>query len=589
MNPEVFFENFELLAAAPNGVQKLRELILQLAVMGKLVEQDPSDEPASALLERIKAEKKKLRTEGKNGSKLINSINVDQIPYEIPSSWEWTTLSECGMINPRNDISDEKEVSFIPMACISEKYGQNVEMEIKKWDEIKKGFTHFAENDVVLAKIIPCFQNGKSAVMKGLKNGFGAGTTELHVFRSLKEIISPNYVLIYLKSPDFIHGGIPKMTGSAGQKRVPKDYFSENPFPLPPLAEQKRIVAKIDELMALCNKLEAHRQKKQELQSKLNSAALDIMLSAENQEEFEQHWQRICANFDLLYHNPGNVEKLRQAILQLAVQGKLIEQDLKDEPASVLIDKVEAERKMLVKQGETKRNKSLNSKKISEASYDLPRGWEWVHFSDIGEFGRGKSKHRPRNDPLLFNNGKYPLVQTGDVARANGVIKTHTNLYNEMGLAQSHIWPKGTLCITIAANIADSAILGFDACFPDSIVGFIPSSEIGSTKYFEYLMRTIKENLENFAPSTAQKNINLGILENVLIPLPPKKELKRIVEKTDQLMGLCDELAAKLRKEREDSEKLMETVIKGLLAGAVAGKPESDSCTPMQAAVVHLK
>ena len=383
MNPAVFFENFELLADAPNGVQKLREMILQLAVMGKLVPQDPNDETASVLLEKIKIEKKRLVKESKTkGSTSISSTDSDQNPYEIPSSWKWVTLSECGLINPRNYVSDEKEISFVPMTYISEKYGQNVEKETRKWEEVKKGFTHFAENDVVLAKITPCFQNRKSAVMKGLKNGFGAGTTELHVFRPLTELISPEYVLIYLKSPDFIYDGIPRMTGSAGQKRVPKDYFSENPFPLPPFAEQKRIVSKIDKLMALCDKLEARRQKKQELQRKLNISALDRMLTAENQEEFEQHWQRICENFDLLYDNLENVEKLRQAILQLAVQGKLVEQNPEDEPASVLIEKIEAEKKELVKEKKIKEIK-VNSIENEDLPFILPDEWIWTMLGNL--------------------------------------------------------------------------------------------------------------------------------------------------------------------------------------------------------------
>src|SRR5262249_14254787 len=150
------------------------------------------------------------------------------------------------------------------------------------------------------------------------------------------------------------------------------------------------------------------------------------------------------------------------------------------------------------------------------APFQIPDSWTWARFPELGEFNRGKSRHRPRNDPNLYSNGKYKLVQTGDVARANGVIQTHTGLYNEVGLAQSRIWPKGTMCITIAANIADCAVLGFDACIPDSVVGFIPVTQFKDAKYFQFFMRTAKAQLEEFAPSTAQKNINIGILETVL-------------------------------------------------------------------------
>lgn len=133
---------------------------------------------------------------------------------------------------------------------LSEPHGH----EIKKWADIKNGFTHFAEGDVVLAKITPCFENRKSSIMRNLANGIGAGTTELHVVRPI--IVDPRYVLIFLKSPLFVEAGIPEMTGTAGQKRVPTSYFAASPFPLPPLAEQRRIVAKVDQLMALVDELE---------------------------------------------------------------------------------------------------------------------------------------------------------------------------------------------------------------------------------------------------------------------------------------------------------------------------------------------
>ena len=170
----------------------------------------------------------------------------------------------------------------------------------------------------------------------------------------------------------------------------------------------------------------------------------------------------------------------------------------------------------------------------------------WARFPEVGIFGRGKSKHRPRNDPILYDKGKYPFVQTGDVARSAGSIETYNNLYNDVGLAQSAMWPAGTLCITIAANIADSGILTFVACFPDSIVGLIVHDRFEDARFFEYFLRTVKGDLHEFAPSTAQKNINLGILKEVLIPLPPFVEQRRIVARVDELMALCDRLEASL-------------------------------------------
>jgi type I restriction enzyme S subunit len=158
------------------------------------------------------------------------------------------------------------------------------------------------------------------------------------------------------------------------------------------------------------------------------------------------------------------------------------------------------------------------------------------------------------------------MIQTGDVARSQGVIKTYTSKYNDFGLLQSMKWPKGTLCITIAANIADSGILSFDACFPDSVVGFVPVSIFKDARYFEYFLRTAKANLLEFAPATAQKNINLEILTQVLIPLPPLAEQHRIVSKVDALMALCDRLDSSLTVGENTRRRLLDA----LLAEAVA-------------------
>ncbi len=166
------------------------------------------------------------------------------------------------------------------------------------------------------------------------------------------------------------------------------------------------------------------------------------------------------------------VSHLRESILKQAIQGNLVPQDPTDEPASVLLERIKAEKEQLIKEKKIKKENPMPKIMEDEIPHKLPKGWEWVRFQDIGELERGKSKHRPRNDEILFNDGKYPLVQTGDVARSNGVIKTYSNLYNEVGLKQSRLWSKGTLCITIAANIADTGVLDFDACFPDSVVGF---------------------------------------------------------------------------------------------------------------------
>ena len=319
------------------------------------------------------------------------------------------------------------------------------------------------------------------------------------------------------------------------------------PFPLPPLAEQHRIVAKVDELMALCDRLEVARTRREATRDLLSASSL-ARLDAPDPDPmvFRNHTAFALEHLTPLTTRRDQVKALRQTILNLAVRGKLVAQDPNDEPASEQLKRVAADRLKLEKSGSIKKLKPLPKADTSDAPLDLPAGWTWARFPEVGLFGRGKSKHRPRNDPILYTDGKYPFIQTGDVARSGGSIETYSNLYNDLGLAQSSMWPAGTLCITIAANIADSGILSFDACFPDSVVGLTAHDSFEDARFFDYFIRTAKANLQEFAPSTAQKNINLGILVELLIPLPPLTEQHRIVAKVDELMALCDGLETSL-------------------------------------------
>ena len=455
------------------------------------------------------------------------------------------------------------------MTLIATQYGVEHEHQVRPWGEIKKGYTHFATGDVGLAKITPCFENGKSTVFRSLTGGIGSGTTELHIVRPL--LVSANYVLLFLKCPHFIQTGIPRMTGTAGQKRVPADHFALAPFPLPPLAEQHRIVAKVDELMALCDRLEAARAEREAARDRLAAASL-ARLNTPDPETFHDDAHFALAALPAASTRPDQIKQLRQTILNLAVRGKLVPQDPNDEAAFVLLKRIAVERTKLAEDGKAKRLKALPEPDLDQAPFDLPLGWAWARFPELGQFGRGKSKHRPRNDSILFEGGSHRLIQTGDVARSQGSIKTYTNKYNEVGLAQSFKWPAGTMCITIAANIADSGILSFDACFPDSVVGFRPASFFENARYFEYFIRTAKESLLEFAPATAQKNINLEILISVLIPLPPLNEQRRIVAKVDELMALCDQLEASLSTGEDHRRRLLEALLQQALqpAGTLA-------------------
>jgi type I restriction enzyme S subunit len=205
----------------------------------------------------------------------------------------------------------------------------------------------------------------------------------------------------------------------------------------------------------------------------------------------------------------------------------------------------------------------------------LPDSWTWATLSQLGELNRGKSKHRPRNDPTLYG-GAYPFVQTGDVREADTVVRLYHSTYNEKGLAQSYLWPEGTLCITIAANIADTAILGFDACFPDSIVGLLSRPEHCSIAFVEYFIRTAKEELDRYAPATAQKNINLQTLIQVAVPLPPLKEQLVIVNELERRFSIIEQLEATIEDSLKRSESLRQSILKRAFSGRLVAQDPDD-------------
>ena len=577
MELKTFFDNFEYMAEAPNGIQNLRELILQLALQGKLVSQDKKDDPASVLLERIKAEKERLVKDGKIKHKKPSPIvGKDEAPFALPDSWVWTRLETIGLINPRNEVDDDVEVSFIPMKLIPIIFGEKVQYERRNWGEIKKGFTHLSEGDVGLAKITPCFQNGKSVVMQNLINNFGAGTTELHVFRPITKGINSEYVLLFLKSPYFIKNGIPKMTGSAGQKRVPAKYFSTTPFPLPPANEQKRIVAKVDELMVLCDNLEARKQKNLQICIQLNDATINKLLTARSPEKFNRHWKSICDNFDLLYSKPENVNRLRQTILQLAVQGKLVSQDPRDEPASDLLKKIQIEKENFIRKNKIRVPK-FKSVFNQEVPFDLPVCWMWCNLDDIVKFitdfqANGSFATLKKNVTYYSDPNYSVLIRLKDLRNKceneNEFVYTDEHGYNF--LKKSSLYGGEILVANVGAGVGTSMIMpkiGRSATLAPNMF-LVIISELIEKKYFFYFCQSPAywAYINEVSGGTGQPKMNKKEYKSIKIPIPPVNEQKRIVAKVDELMALCDDLESKMSQWHLCKSRLVEAAVADFLA-----------------------
>lgn len=542
------------------GVQKLRELILELAFLGKLV---PNMNELSNLKDKIIDEQKELVKVGiLKKTTVIKVLENSEFSYPLPNKWSLIRLADAGY-NLGQKTPDSK-FSYIDVSAINSIFGRIENPTILNADEAPSRARKKVKLGTVIYSTIRPYLNNIAVIDQSFDHEPIASTAfaVIHPYK----VINSHYLFYYLRSPLFVEYVESQQIGIAYPAINDKQFFS-GLLPVPPLEEQQRIVEKVDELMQLCDQLEQQQTLSSDAHATLVDTLLKALTESSDADEFQTNWQRIVANFDLLFTTEYSIEQLKQTVLQLAVMGKLVKQDPSDEPASELLKKIADEKAKLIKEGKIKNAKPLPEIDPTKVPFEIPLNWAWARFSELGEFGRGKSKHRPRNDPTLFNPPIYPLIQTGEVARAKNIIREYHSKYSEIGLAQSRMWSEGTLCITIAANIADTAILGFDACFPDSVVGFVPVKPLDSARYLLFFMKTAREQLLAYAPATAQKNINLEILESVYIPIPPLNEQNKIIEKVDSIIAIIDSL--KLAQSKLQQTKLH--LADALVANAVEG------------------
>ena len=519
--------------------QQLKNSILQMAVQGKLVPQDPNDEPASVLLERIRAEKEQLIKEGKikrekNPSMIFRGADnlpyekvgknkpvciADEVPFDIPESWEWTRIGNVFQINPRNNLPDELETGFVPMALLSDGFCSRHSYEPKKWKDIKNGFTHFANNDIVIAKITPCFQNRKSAVVTGLPNGFGAGTTELHVLRdNTKELFMP-YFLLICKTQAFIQNGVKNFSGTAGQQRIGKDFISKYLIPVPPVSEQERIVQRLHLLEPL-------------------------LISYENA-------------YDSIVNQQKNFPaQLKRSILQYAVQGKLVSQNPADEPAAILLEHIRAEKEKLIKSGKIKRDKHEsfifrrdNSyyEKVDgierciddELPFEIPESWEWCRLKSLTENITSGS----RDWAKYYSTTGAAFLRMGNLSKNSFDLRLeHIQRVSIPSKAEGTrtSLQSGDLLFSITGDVGMLGLIpdGFEKAYINqhtAMIRFLPEMR---NKYIPYLLLTdYAQKFYNANQHGIKNSFRLDSIGELLVSIPPEKELFRILQRISLVLS----------------------------------------------------
>ena len=487
--------------------EQLKASILQYAIQGKLVEQRLEEGTGEELYRQIQAEKQRLIKEGKiKKEKALPEIAEDEIPFDIPDTWRWVRVAQIVTLNPKNDLADDLETSFIPMPCVMDGFRNLHTYEVKKWKEIKKGFTHFAEGDIGVAKITPCFQNRKSVIFRNLKNGYGSGTTELTVVRTINETVLSEYLLWFFKTEYFIANGVKSFTGTAGQQRIHKDYLATCLIPLPSLTEQKRIVAKIEELLPYVDRYAAAYEKLEQFNAKFP-------------------------------------EDMKKSILQYAIQGKLVEQRAEEGTGEELYQQIQAEKQRLIKEGKIKKEKPLAEISEDEVPFEIPDSWRWCYVGDLFNHNTGKamnSSAKKTDKPGAIR----PFITTSNVYWNSFDFSVVKEMFFSDDEGERCTVTKGDILMCEGgAYFGRTAIWNYDydICFQNHVHRLRPYQEI-DLMFFYHIFFFYKNMNMMKAKGTAMPGLSSITLHQMIIPLPPLAEQKRIVAKLEEILPLCERL-----------------------------------------------
>ena len=554
----MLLSNLNLLATAPGGVAKLRELILTLAVQGKLVPQDPADEPAGVLLQKIRAEKDRLIAEGKiKRDKPLAAIGEEEKPFGLPQGWEWVrALDICALITDGDHQPPPKADTGVPFLVIGDVRTGAVllqgasrfvsESYFEKLDWGKKPFP----GDVLYTTVgsfgipVPVVQQQRFCFQR-------------HIALLRPAVVDlQSYLALALRTTLAFAQAEKGATGTA-QKTVPLSVLRNLILPLPPLAEQSRIVTRVEALMRLCDALEAKGQLEAAQHAQLVSTLLGTLTGSTTPEELAANWQRVAQHFDLLLDRPEAIDALEQTLLQLAVRGLLVPQDPTDEPASALLQKIRAEKDRLIATGQIKRDKPLPPITDEEKPFELPVGWEWVPLQHVGYTQTGTT---PDKKNPAFYGSHIPFIKPGDIYPE--FVNYDNEGLSESGLNDSgRFAPSGSVLMVCIGTIGKTNIIDRGCSFNQQINSITPL--VCVPEFIALYLRSPEFQLEAWerSSSTTISILNKGKWEEIPLALPPLAEQSRIVTRVTALRRLCAHLRQRLAEREAVQARLAEALL----------------------------
>jgi type I restriction enzyme, S subunit len=551
---------FDRTTAAPDAIPRLRRFILDLAVRGKLVEQDIRDEPASELLKRIQTAKERLTKETGIRQVVLPPIEPNEVPFAVPSTWVWMRVG-WGFLYDAGTKRDPQELApdrwLLELEDI-EKDTSLVRTRFKVRDRDSRSTkSEFRPGDILYGKLRPYLNK----VVTADEDGYS--TTEIVAIRPLIPL-SSSYCCLAFRRPDFVEY-VSRMGQGTKMPRLRTQDALMALFPLPPVAEQHRIVGKVDELMALCDRLE-DAQREREIRRGLLAAAANYHLNdSANGGAFRKRAHFYLGQFPRFTTDPAHVMQLRQSVLNLAVRGHLVTQNPEDEPASELLKSIVAENARLQRAKNIRAQKSGPPAESFEAKTLIPKTWVHAYLQDLAYqitdgthltptyTDKGKPFLSAQNvKPFRFMPEKHRFVSNVDFANYRSNRKPERN---------------DVLLTRVGAGIGEAAVLDsdFEFAFYVSLCLIKIPTRFLNPKYVVLWLNSPEgrnsSTIRTYGKGASQGNLNLGLIRTFKIPIPPLAEQNRIVAKVDELMTLCDKLEEQLSDALAESGHLLESVL----------------------------
>lgn len=558
--------HFELLATVRGGVARLRELILTLAVQGKLVPQELSDEPASNLLQIVRVEKNKLIAQGRiKSDKPLPQLEEGETPFELPVGWEWVRLGTIAGIerggSPRPIqafLTDSSEgINWIKIGD-TEKGGKYITSTSEKIrpDGLSKTRKVYP-GDFLLTNSMSFGRPYITQIEGCIHDGW------LRI--SPPSCLNKDYLYLLLSSA-FVRMMFEAAAAGGVVLNLNADKVRNVPIPLPPVKEQARIVSRVEELMRLCDDLEAKGRLEAEQHARLLCALLGTLTDSSTPEELAANWQRVADHFDLLLDRPEAVDALEQTVLQLAVRGLLVHQDPSDEPADDFLERLREERLRL--HAERRGKNDVRWSPVESGLYELPSGWTWTTIEQLAEVGTGTTPSR--DNAAFFTGGTIPWVTSGETGQP--FIRETAQHVTELALAKTSltVYPVGTLIVAMYGQGKTRGQVS-ELCLPattnQACAAIVLMERLAVHRDFiKLVFEKSYDEIRELSAGGAQPNLNVGKVKTSLIPLPPLKEQARIVTRVTELRRLFADLRQRLDRSSTTQTSLADALVEQALS-----------------------